>query len=478
MNHNNYRSRHLSLRSKRGSALIAAVLCSFVVMILAGSYLKMATNEYKASVRSTLYSSSLNLAESGVEMAIAALQDGSVTTATWTGSSIAYLQDGAYQGDVYYVITDALSTDPVIHAEGILRGHVTGDVTKQVRVELDAGIAPFETGLSARNGITFSGNGVVLDSYNSKYGAYGSLLASSSYAGTIPADFGDGGYNRNDDIYIASDALAVVGIAVAQGNADVYGYVAIGPGSTASIGPNGKVTSYDSGTHDASRVLGDFYADFPVITDPGELSTGGSYGLINSTTTINGSASKDAPTQYDVAEISLTGNNKSIIINGHVRLIMGGDISIGGNSNQFVVNSGGSLTIYTDEDISITGNGIVNSDGVAEDFFIYGTAATTFDGSGNESAGQSISIRGNGQLAASVYAPSAAITMNGGGTNGSVFGGMVGFTASVTGGSAFHFDEALRDITFGGGSYTIESWLEMTRQTAATTPVDFSVYSF
>lgn len=473
-----YRIKDKSFASKRGSALIGAAICSFVVGLLAVSYLKMASNEYRASMRSTLYSSALNLAESGVELAISDLNSSSVSGSTWTGTSLGFLQDGPTSGDVYYVILNAQTSTPTIYAQGVVSGHPSGDVTKQVRVELSSGFPPFDKGLAARNGITFSGNGVMMDSYNSNYGAYDSLLSASTYTGIIPTDFGDNGYNRNDDIYIASSKVDAydTDAAISQGNADVYGYVTVGPTSTVSIGPQGMVTSYDTGTHDASRVLSDFYADFPVIEEPGGLSGGGSTGAISNTTTLTGVGTKEAPTQFDVDSISL-GGSKILTISGHVRLIMDGDISLAGNA-QIIIASGGSLTIYTADDVSIAGNGVTNTDGVASDFYIYGTADTAVDASGDTIAGQSISISGNGQLAATVYAPSADVSMNGGGTSGSIMGGIVGFTAKVTGGSQFHFDEALRDVIFGGGTYSIESWLEMTGETAGTTPISFSAYSF
>ena len=68
----------------QGSALITAVIFSFLIGVLSVSFLKLATFEYSSSVRATLYSSSLNLAESGVEHAIEALAAGSISSSTWT----------------------------------------------------------------------------------------------------------------------------------------------------------------------------------------------------------------------------------------------------------------------------------------------------------------------------------------------------------------------------------------------------------
>ena len=63
-------------RRDSGSALLTAVLFAFVVGALSLTYLRMASFEYRSAMRSSLYASSLNLAESGVEMAIAELNAG------------------------------------------------------------------------------------------------------------------------------------------------------------------------------------------------------------------------------------------------------------------------------------------------------------------------------------------------------------------------------------------------------------------
>lgn len=158
-------------------------------------------------------------------------------------------------------------------------------------------------------------------------------------------------------------------------------------------------------------------------------------------------------------------------MSGHVVLVLSGDINVTG-SGGINIAANSSLTIYTANDVSIAGNGVSNADGIPSSFYVYGTATNPTD----TTSGQTIKIAGNGQLASAVYAPAADVTLNGGGTNGEVMGGVVAFTAKVTGGSSFHFDEALRDEIRGGGIYSIDSWLEMTGATVASTPKDLSQY--
>ncbi|MFP4070197.1 MAG: hypothetical protein ACLFVC_08470 [Opitutales bacterium] len=457
-------------RACRGSALITSIIFSFIVGLLAVSFLKLAGYEYSSAVRSTLYSSSLNLAESGIEMGIEALSEGSTSGSIWAKRVDGFLVDRGYVGDVRLVIFDADELEPTIYAEGIIGGHRSGPVMKQVKATLSSGFQPFAMGFSARNGITFSGNNVLLDSYNSNYGEYGASLGAEA-----PAEYGVAGRNKNDDIFVASDRINAEGeTAIDQGNADIYGYVTVSPDSTVSIGPNGVVTTYDSGAHDPSRVLGDFYADFPPEPHPSG-SYDASHTMIGSSTTVTGSSVKDSPKYYDVSKISLSGNNKTLAISGHVALVMSGDISVTGKGS-ITIQPDSSLTIYTADDVSIAGNGVVNLTNTPSNFYLYGTAAETVDADGNTGASQNISISGNGQLSSTVYAPSAHVTLNGGGNAGKVMGGVVAFTAKVTGGSSFHFDEALREIIVGGGVYEVDSWLELTGVTAGSKAIDLDPY--
>ncbi|MGB0416210.1 MAG: DUF7305 domain-containing protein [Coraliomargarita sp.] len=451
---------------KSGSALLTAVIFVFVAAMLSGSFLKLAYNEYNYSVRSYLQSSAFNLAESGVELAIKALSDGSVSGSTWSTSHSGYMSDGGYTGDIDIVILNATSSSPTVYAEGIMSGHPSGDISKQIKVELSTGsIVPFEKGFAARDGVTMSGNGVIIDSYNSKYGAYRANLSGSG----APSDYGatenNTRVNKNDDITVASDTmvLSVGETTVDQGNADVYGYLATRENTNVSVGPRGMVTSYGSNSHDTSRISYDFYADFPVQSSPASGLT--SISNITGARTLNSGS-------YTVSQVSVSGNSRNVVtVNGDVTLVVTGNMSFTGQSS-INVTAGSTLTIYAEGDVAIAGNGINNTDLVPSRVSIIGTKDIVESG-GSYSAGQTISISGNGQLAASVYAPGAQVNIKGGGSRGEVYGAVVGYQAHITGGSAFHFDEALRDIVWGGSSnHTIDSWLEMTGATIASTPID------
>jgi hypothetical protein len=473
-------------RRDSGTALITAMIFAFVIGLLSVSYLKLASSEYRAATRSTLYSSSLNLAESGVEMGIAALNAGSVSGSTWkddvTGKG--FLTDAGFDGDVRYVILDASAPSPIIYSEGSIYSDSMSVVTKQVKVELSSGFQAYEKGFAARNGITLSGKGVTFDSYNSDYGDYDSVLPltyvdSNGDIQDVPTGYGTAGKNKNDDIYVASDLLDEDGgVAVSVGNATVYGHVQSGEESKVSVNKQGMVTTYEgdgAGQHQEGRVLGDFSANFPVTEQPSDFYPEPKY----EDGKMQGSDDAEYPKYYALDGISLGGSER-LVISGHVVLVMSDDIKVKGsgeiylddtaNAAELPEDQGSSLHIYSAHDIDIGGNGVTNN-GAPADFKVYGTAA--MDG---DDAGQDIKIAGNGQLAASVYAPNADVTLNGGGTDGDVLGGVVALTAKLTGGSVFHFDEALRGIIDDDGTYTVSSWLEMTGATAASTPINMSGY--
>lgn len=78
---------------------------------------------------------------------------------------------------------------------------------------------------------------------------------------------------------------------------------------------------------------------------------------------------------------------------------------------------------------------------------------------------QTISISGNGQLNAVVYAPNSNVSINGGGSSGQVSGAVVANNISLVGGSKFHYDEALADMN-EGNPYGLGAWRELTTATA------------
>ena len=164
---------------------------------------------------------------------------------------------------------------------------------------------------------------------------------------------------------------------------------------------------------------------------------------------------------YDVSSISLSGAPSKVLNIGAgcdivIRISAGTGstgVSVSGNASIKVL-AGASLELYAQAHISIGGRGIANSND-PEAFMLYSTRPVGAAGS------QNISVSGNGQLSAVVYAPNTSVSMNGGGSSGNVYGAVVADSITVTGGSEFHYDEALAAMTTGN-PFGVGQWAELT----------------
>src|SRR4030081_472663 len=258
--------------------------------------------------------------------------------------------------------------------------------------------------------------------------------------------------------------IATNGNLVAAGNAYIYGDVSTNAGTVSG----------------AANITGcqrtDFYQDLMIIQAPSWPSVNASPATVTQATTINASATKNsAASRYILNQISLSGSNTLTIAgaaNGsptYVDIYVSGNISVSGNS-KIQIDPGVIATIYFKGNVTIAGNGMVNSNNQPGDLRLYGIPPTgdpdqTGDWQGDYSgtgASQVVSLGGNGQISASLYAPSADVTINGGGTSGHVFGSVVGKSVKMTGVTNLHYDEALTS-TGWIGNYKIVSWFEDNR---------------
>ncbi|MDQ8193356.1 hypothetical protein QEH59_02900 [Coraliomargarita sp. SDUM461004] len=414
---------------QRGSALLTALIFSFVVVTLMSSYLFLASSDYRVSTRAFLLGASFNLAEGGVDHAIYALNQGDNSgwrtgvdrdrRSYWSREFGPYDLGGNIQGYIRVVILDPTTSAPEIFSEGEANGHVSGRVTKQIRVALSGGFYPFRNGFNSKMGIVLKGSHVTFDSYDSRVGGYG---------------LG----NRNSEITVAT--VSVESDAINIGNADVYGYVATGGGAP-NVGPQGAVTSYENpGVIDWSRITTDFYAEFPPVEAPSlnaPSTSLPSWGYMNGGDYLLSSFSMSRGVLYVMRDS---------------RIVVTGDMKVSGNALVYIAN-GASLQIYAAGDVDISGNGIYNDSQIPSNLLIFGTH--------DEVGEQQIRVQGNGFLAAAIYAPNSEVILSGGGSSGRVYGGVAAYEAKLTGRSHFSYDEALEDYNLGVGGYQVVEWVEL-----------------
>jgi len=109
----------------------------------------------------------------------------------------------------------------------------------------------------------------------------------------------------------------------------------------------------------------------------------------------------------------------------------------------------GKLEIYmTGASFNLSGQALVDG-GTAPNLTYFGLPSNT-----------SISISGNASFIGTIYAPEAAITLSGGGSNGTDFiGSLIGKSVTLNGHFKFHFDQALLATSSRG--YIAVSWREL-----------------
>jgi hypothetical protein len=182
---------------------------------------------------------------------------------------------------------------------------------------------------------------------------------------------------------------------------------------------------------------------------------------VNGNATLTANATEgSASSRYRLSALSVSGGQTLTLAGNpdgsptYIELYVTGDISVGGSS-QIVLGNGVHAKIYFQGNVTIAGNGMVNPHDQPSDLLLYGVQPT-------DGVTRNVSLGGNGQITAAVYAPDYNVTVNGGGNTGHVFGSVVGKTVAMTGVTNLHYDESLAAAGLIN-NYKIVSWVEDTR---------------
>jgi hypothetical protein len=306
------------------------------------------------------------------------------------------------------------ASDPPEYVDVVSHGKAWGtNSVEKIQVRITATrSSPFDYGIFGDVSITITGNGET-NSYDSSTDPTASNLLSN----------GDVGTNATGD-----------GVVSLSGNSVINGDAQVGPGGNPAtdITLNGNTAvNGDTGAADSAK-------DMTPMTDPG--------GGTPETLSISGNNTKTISSgTYRLPSISISGNAIGEI-SGDVTLYLDGNTSISGNGKLKIL-PGASLTIYTSGTVSISGNGIVNQNinPKPEECVLLGTASCT-----------NVSVSGNGDLYAAIYAPAATTSVTG---NGDIYGSLIGDTVTISGNGEVLFDESLQDLSVGGISgFNVTLW--------------------
>jgi len=449
----------------KGNTLLITVIVTGLVAFLMGAYLTLVRNQNTTTVRSQVWNSAIAVIEAGLEDALAHLNTHGTTNLAIDGWQ---LVNGQYimqrmVGENYYIVGisnivsgSTNSPAPVILSQGyvtlpraasapptaLLAAVGVPDSSKRylgrgVRVNARRD-ALFARGLVARGQIDLKGNDITSDSFDSSNPAYST---NGIYDPSMHKDGGDIATNSG-----LTNSLNV-------GNADVFGKVSTGPGGSVQIGPSGKVGN--QAWHDAPGNNGeiqpgwstdDMNVNFPDVTEPfnggGFTPNPGTVGGTSYTYVLEGE-------NYQMSSLNLSGTEGIRVTSNAVLYVTGNVLMSGGAFIE--ISPGASLKLYVGGSSAIIGgNGIINNSSNALNFSYYGLTNNT-----------SLSVAGNGTFIGTIYAPNAALTMNGSGkTETDVVGASVSKTVNMNGRFNFHYDEALRNTGPARG-YVVTSWNEM-----------------
>lgn len=422
-----------STNRKKGSALIAVLLLSLMLLVLLGGFLHIATSEYLRSDSSMVYSGLIHLGEAGAEDALWSLNEDNWTDWKKVGTGY-YRELPAFDLDqnrsgLVRIFVDPHDPLPRIWVESRII-HPNKELgRKQILLELTASSAA-APGLLAVETIDFKGNRVEVDSYDSRKGPYNALT------------------NRNDQVVVG--ALSTAADAVSIQNADIYGYLATN-GVTPSFGPKGRLYGKDTQPNiqvDPTRLTTDFTGEYrpeAIPSLPNPLTSIG-----NSKDIELGYPSETVITYYELDSLDLKANQHVSVI-GPVVILVNGSIKIHGS---FTISDLGSLKLYITADMSVGGTGFVNSTLAPGRLQLFGKANPDLKFT------PEIKLHGNGAFHGVVYAPEFDVDFKGAGNSGIMSGAIVGKNVFFSGNANFHFDESLQSELKTQRLYRVTRWRE------------------
>jgi hypothetical protein len=482
---------HRSLSRNQGSILVWTVLTISVLSLLIAEVIRVVSIKYQNALQSTQWQAALLGAESGIDLGIVELRKGLYPSSLY-GNMTPFPTASA---------TPSGSWDGVPTADGSTGGHETltipsaglagTSVTVDVRVDKPNSILDSTNGyqyyrIRSTGRLPITGPARVTDNkYDSNLrklslrwdrfvpGPTAPHVSRTIEAVVKPVSSSDlailsmSQLNLTDqniviDSYDSrSDAkstnglydpakrqqhgnIATDGNLINAGNAQIYGDVATNSGTvTGTAGITGQQRT-------------DFYQDAISVGAPSGFPA--TVTTVDRATTLSGAGGTQlSPVRYTVSSVALNGNGNLTLgdaSGGYVEIYVTGSIAVTGNS-QITLSPNVKAKIYFAGNVSIAGNGVVNSNNQPGDLQLYGIKPP-------DNVTQTVSLGGNAQLTAALYAPDANVTVNGGGSTGHVFGSFVGKTVVMNGVTNLHYDEAL---STGGlvTNYKIVSWFEDNR---------------
>ena len=373
-------------------------------------------------------------------------------TYTITGSTylISSLASSGTQIQPYYRIRStgtviipggrSLSSNP---ADAVLRKlnlmGTTQTATRTIEVWLKPQFEYVNAAVVTNQLLSFNNKGIFVDSFDStdpNRSINGQPSSTAGYFNLPPYNVYDGNIATN---YSGQTQL---------GGAYVYGSVSTNGGT---ISGSGDIQPSSSNTSS------NFHVDLQSIPPPDWGGTPTAALTATSLDTSAGTASQHLQRAYT----SINGNltlSSSTSSPTYIDIYISGNITLNGGDS-IVIGPGVHATFYVGGNITTSGGGNFNTSA--------NPSALNLTIIGVNPVSQTFTLSGNGALYAMVYAPTANITLNGGGTSGTFVGSITGNTITANGGNVeVRYDEALGKMGKVIG-FQIAAWFEDTKNNTA-----------
>ena len=426
-------------RNAQGSMMLAAMGATFVLGLGLASYLTLARWQHTSTVRSQAWNAAMCMAEGGIEEALAQLNPSALlftTNINRGANGWSLLSDGMYHApqrtmpDGSYDVAMTADTYPVLYATGYVTiPALSATVSRKVRVTTTTG-SIFRGAMVALDDIDLKGFNITTDSFDSN-----------------DPNYSTGGLYDPAKRKANGDVASTAGMINVQ-NAKVMGTLYTAPEGSYTIGPGGSVGTLGwvlggSTGVESGHYKNDFNMDLPSVLPPYETGVPPESKIITGTnyTWVLGNLN------YLYAGGAKLQTGDKVLVTGKARLYVTGDFIMSGSSS-IIIAPGASLELYVGG--ANTSLSTLNNGGNCSTFSYYGLPSNT-----------SITLGGNNVFLGSIYAPSAALTLSGGGNNITDFQGACAVrTIGMNGHFNFHFDENLRRKGPIRG-YQITSWAEI-----------------
>ena len=448
------KTRFTTKRTADGSFLIATMIATAIVGTALVGYLSLLQYQSTSVARSQAWNSAMAVVEAGLEDAMSHINRNGVTNLACDGwqqvGSVYALKRPV--GNEHYLVTIANCcpatpmSKPIVLSRAYVpiptpQGGAATDACLVRGVQITTRRSSLlSKAMLAKGQITLSGN-TDTDSFNSEDPNWST---SGQYDPSKTRDNGD----------VASNSQIVQTIDT-KGGVEIRGHVSTGPNGTVgfngnvSIGSKGWVAGGNRGI-EPGWFTDDMNATFPDVALPsanvwrkpaGAKIDGTDYAYVL------------GDGEWQLPQLNLS-SKETVLVSGDAVLHVAGDISLSGQS-QIYVAPNARLQLYVGGSASIAGQGIANGTGKAKNLLLYGLPSN-----------KSIDFSGNSGFTGVIYAPEAAFSLSGGGSDPLDFiGASVTSEVKMSGHYKFHYDESLATLIPKG--LVVDSWNEVTPKEAA-----------